>query len=283
MSQADSSTSMERVLIEDLVPHDPADADPAVVAYFARLRALQTAVQEGWCRYVAGNNHADKYTLEVLGAPETAAVPGGQRDLLRGEAFWYVLGLGDCFGQGDLVLTPLEVPALYTMTQAAEVIDRTYNGVDHLMDKGQLYIAYPGGTRKLVAAQVDAFAAEGTPAAAGLDVTWRELRAQWPVATRYADLASYEPLPTDVNAELPVPTDLPEQHRRALALTLASEAAMLRYLWLDAPEDRFAVAHRIAGERIERVLPGVGVLPYTLGVADGTRHADVVAYRPGLV
>lgn len=262
-------------------------------------RALRVVQLAGWADLVAADMLAGRYVLDI-GAPTRAHY----RTLHRGEPFWYCVGFGDSRGGGDLVadLVDEDVPDLLDSAGAAAVLPRehfpfapsmTVDGVRHLVETGNLNFLYGSRRQRLLfQAEVDYVAAQRRAralahhgdlqdAVRAADVA-EAARVQWAaVRDRLPDV---HPRPGADLTPLPAPVVLPALAQpRALrlrrALFLADGAGWLSYLHPVDDGDAYAVEVR----GVRREVPADGVLPYVLGVGDGTGGAGrLVAYREGL-
>lgn len=139
-------------------------ADPRPV--YMELRALRVFHDEGLGDYVAGDLSA---RIHVVNLPTSR-----YRTLIKGEAFWWVLGFADAVGHGAEItaLQNEELPELLSVHEAARLIpttDRwggaknahmTADGITHNITAGRLYPLYgPYRVRWLFADQVRSEAA----------------------------------------------------------------------------------------------------------------------------
>jgi excisionase family DNA binding protein len=252
----------------------PPDADPTVGEYFARLRALKIGDEEGWFDYAAGDWKTGRHVVEL---------PTGLREVYRDEVFWWVLGLGDGYGHGDLVLEPVEVPELFTVEEAADVLHLSRDGVGYRIRQGQLHVTFPGGQRRLIAAEVRATAPGRVPGGRrNAYQEWRRLLCTWPPLVHISDLPGYTD-PAERGHPLAVPETMPEGQRQIFALNLVSASGLIRYLYVDSGRDLYGASITdVGGETTRRELPRQAVLPWLQGVADSAGQPGLVAYRPGL-
>lgn len=233
----------------------PPGVDADAADYFARLRALQIGHEEGWYAYLAGDNNPGRYLVELFDGPR----------FLDRDAYWWVLGAADRYGHGNLVLAPAEVPDLVTLEQAADVFGLTVVGVRNRINRGLLYVAYPGGRRRLVRAQVLAQAGNESARA-----EWARLSALWPPTTRIHDIDP--PVETPPTPVITTPTAA----HRIQVLTAASEAGLIRYLWVDPTTDIHAASITVDGDTTVRQLYGPTVIPWVRGVADMAGRSDIL-------
>lgn len=144
----------------------------ATEAYLGLL-ALKVADDEGWCRYVATEPTASgRHILEVPGLMKGSRK---LRALTRGEAYWWAMGFGDGYGDGQLIadLAREPIPELVPVAQAMDLIpavDRwgsmtqpwmSLAGIRHNIDTGRFYPIYgvSGRTQYMFRAQIIAEAA----------------------------------------------------------------------------------------------------------------------------
>lgn len=252
-------------LVEPVEIPIPAGADPAAAEFFARLRALKIGAEEGWFANLAGELRAGPYVVEL---------PHGVRELTREEVWWWCLGVGDGYSHGDLIVSAAEVPDLLTIDEAAAILNVSRAGVNYQLARRQLFCAYLGGERHLVAAQVRA--AVGDTAAAD---EWRRLRELWPARVGIGDLPGYKAPDGPGNPKIVAASGT---RKRIIALTEGSVAGLFRYRYVDPGRDAYGVAVTVGRQTVRRELVGERALYWALGVADRHGRPDVVAYRPGI-
>ena len=276
-----------------------ATADEAIRESYRDLRALRVAADAGWCTYVAGDLPVWTHVVAVTPAPGSRRAPAPvYRTLTRGEPYWWALGLADAHGAGETVLQ-LErekLPQLVAVAEAAAMLpakDRwgtvsdeamTVDGVTYNINGGRLYPVYGLGRARLLFA--DQIAAEqatraGTTTKAGEEKAlrarqkWMRLRARFPPDMRLHAL-DFDVTPVPSPDPLPIRTSLSDDRRRTQALIIGERNRWFQFQYLD--NDQFVV---MVG-RQKRTLPGAGVLPWVLGMADFRGESVKIAYREDL-
>lgn len=242
-----------------------------------RLRALKIGDERGWFTYLAANGWIGRYVVRI-------ASTGRLRELHRAEVYHWAHGVATAIGD-DAALTAIgRVPALYTIEDTANYLDRTPDTVLNRIREGKLLPILhvtpdAGGVQKLLyTSQVRAYA--GGRAAA---TRWEKIHALLPPPTRIADLADY-PGPAPSPDPLPLPAGKQEATRRARtrALMIGDSEGWFEYVAGDPIAGRYQVRTVGNGDRRPHVLPGARVLPWVLGHADHHGHPELVAYREGL-
>lgn len=136
-------------------------------------------------------------------------------------------------------------------------------------------MVFPGGLRRLVRAEV-LTDNPSVPAAAAESAAreWRNLNDavcwQPPRVRDVTDGIRPASRPPLIAAGISVP------ERRALALTTASEAGLIRYLWMRPDAGTFGVSVTVGGDTVVRTLHGSTVTAWIRGVADGAGRPDVL-------
>jgi hypothetical protein len=106
---------------------------------------------------------------------------------------------------------------------------------------------------------------------------WMQVRTLFPANVRIKDL-NVDVTPGPSPHPLPVRGDVAEATRRVTALMLGHNMGWFRYLHPEPDGDMYMVE---VGD-VTRLIPGEGVLPWVLGIADHHGEADRAAYRAGL-
>jgi hypothetical protein len=237
--------------------------------------------------------------------------------LIRDEAYWWTLGVGDGHRDGQVVDAVLAeaIPPLVPTIAAAKALGMGVNGLAYNVNSGSLLALY--GTRHarylfedqlrvqrltrhvgaLTREVEDAAGGEARRAQTALDKAiasfdtaqfrWKTIRTLLPDAVR----------PVDVGADLtpdpspdpwPIPTMRPPAKRRIRALMIAEQQGWLTYVQPNTePGGGFDGTFKleVAGpgrDVLERNLPVAAVLPYVLGQGDARGQGQLVAYRDGL-
>jgi hypothetical protein len=255
----------------------PRGVPAAVGEYFARLRALQVGVEDGWLEFVAGDNRACQYRVDI---PAADPLPGADAPMaarrLGRDAYWWVLGIGDGHGHGDLVLQQPVVPVLLDVREAALAIGQAgdhrlwkvrLDDVRRRVGSGEWTVFWPGGKRRVAKLEVLA-TATGDPA---VQDQWEQMRRMWPVGQPLdATTGLDEPRPAAERVRQPL------AERRMMALTRVSDAGLIRYLWIDRDRDVYAASVTVGDTTVIRELVGDTVTPWLRGIVDRAGRSDLI-------
>lgn len=265
-------------------PDTVTSTQPLADAYH-RLTTLQHGHVEGWYRYIGAD------TARGLGRQgrrdNTAFVVelenGQPRGLTDHDLPWWVLGAGCGYGRGQEILDLLDQrpPRLLTLDEASEKLSRSVPALKQWLNGGRLYpvhanIRHVNGTagwqRYVFAAQVGAILQRRHAVA-----RWAEIRPGLPDLTRLEHLAD-PPVLAPSPDPLPIaPARWPGQQRQALQI--GHDHGWFRYLGGQPLQASATFDVEIGGEPL--TLPGAGVLPWVLGVADRWGQGLLVTYRAG--
>lgn len=264
---------------------------------YRQLRALRVVTGQGWANYSGAEAHWGRHVL----APGYKTPAAGRRVLLRGEPYWWALGLADGWGLGHLIagLAAEALPQLLSLPAAAAELTRrtgtpvTPAMVDYRVRVGQLYPIYGARlVRSVFGLQVAALAAQrlaDTPqATTALRAAERAASRRWQALAQRLP-PQQPPLmldPPPPPGRLPIMVGKPEATRRQQALIIADAAGWLRFIHPDGDGFLVHVSDARRGKdgdfTVARQLPPHAVLAYVLGHADRRDQAARVAYRGGL-